>query len=209
MNIQRKDNRAVTSSRDVAETFGKLHKDVLKAIQNIECSEDFNRRNFAPITYIDTRGRVQPEYEMTRDGFTLLAMGFTGKDAMNFKEDYIAAFNAMEKRIIDENSLTGIPALKAMIAVMEKQQAEINNVQATVKAIAVNSNYTPGYFTIMGYASMHKRHVSVQEAASLGRSARQICNNMGYKIETMPDPRFGRVNLYPMPVLASVFNPEF
>lgn len=88
-------NQVTTSSLDVAEYFGKQHKDVLKAIQNLECSDEFSRRNFAPIFYKDSYGRKQPAYEMTKDGFAFLAMGFTGKKAAEFKERYINAFNRM------------------------------------------------------------------------------------------------------------------
>ncbi|WP_455758865.1 Rha family transcriptional regulator [Phocaeicola coprocola] len=89
-------NRAVTSSLQVAEYFGKNHKDVLKAIRELDCSTEFNGRNFAPVKYKDAKGEYRPMYYMTRDGFTYLAMGFTGKIAAQFKEAYIKAFNEME-----------------------------------------------------------------------------------------------------------------
>jgi len=53
-----------------------------KAIKNLECPEDFGRRNFAPSNYLNEQGKQQPAYEITRDGFVLLAMGFTGPKAM-------------------------------------------------------------------------------------------------------------------------------
>ena len=90
----------VVSSRDVARVFGKEHFHVLRDIQNLGCSESFNRRNFALVTYEDAKGEERPEYIITRDGFTILAMGFTGPKAMQFKEAYIARFNAMEKELI-------------------------------------------------------------------------------------------------------------
>ena len=67
----------VVSSRDVARVFGKEHFHVLRDIQNLGCSESFNRRNFALVTYEDAKGEERPEYIITRDGFTILAMGFT------------------------------------------------------------------------------------------------------------------------------------
>lgn len=98
-------NQAVTTSLEVARYFGKEHKDVLKAVKNLECSEDLRRRNFAPTNYLDSQGRQQSAYEIARDGFVLLAMGFTGPKAMRFKENYITAFNKMEaalRRIHEE-----------------------------------------------------------------------------------------------------------
>ena len=96
----------VTTSLDVAAMFGKFHKDVLRAIRNIECSEEFNRRNFAPVKYTDEKGESRPMYYITRDGFTFLAMGFTGKEAARFKEAYIHAFNRMEQLVKGHNAET-------------------------------------------------------------------------------------------------------
>ena len=88
----------------VAKIFGKRHADVIRAIENIidpnsGVSKEFTERNFALSKYEDSTGRKLPCYNMTRDGFTLLAMGFTGKRAMKFKEAYIKRFNEMEKLI--------------------------------------------------------------------------------------------------------------
>lgn len=88
-------------SRDVATVFEKQHKDVMKAIKNLDCSEEFRLRNFAPSSYTNEQNKKQPCYAMTRDGFTFLAMGFTGKKAAQFKEEYIKRFNEMEKVISD------------------------------------------------------------------------------------------------------------
>lgn len=92
-----KEEVTVCTSLDVAETFGKRHGDVLRDIENLEVSEEFNQRNFALIDYSDSRNRKQPMYLITRDGFTILAMGYNGEKAMKFKEAYIKQFNHMEK----------------------------------------------------------------------------------------------------------------
>ena len=89
----------VVSSLDIAETFEKRHDDVLKSIRNLECSEEFRLRNFAESSYTNSQNKKQPMYYVTRDGFTLLAMGYTGEKAMKFKEAYIKQFNAMERML--------------------------------------------------------------------------------------------------------------
>ncbi len=94
-----RDGGPITTSLKVAEHFKRRHANVLKAIAKIECSEAFSRLNFEPRDYIDRRGKTQPMVEITRDGFAFLAMGFTGKEAARFKEDFINAFNAMEAYI--------------------------------------------------------------------------------------------------------------
>lgn len=94
-----KQEMTVVSSLDVAETFGKRHDDVLKSIRNLECSEEFRLRNFAESSYTNSQNKKQPMYYITRDGFTLLAMGYTGEKAMKFKEAYIKQFNVMERML--------------------------------------------------------------------------------------------------------------
>lgn len=94
-----KEERVAVTSLDIAETFGKEHKNVLRDIEGLGCSEEFNRLNFEPISYEDVMHRKQKAYVMTRDGFTLLVMGYTGELAMKFKEAYIKQFNAMEKAL--------------------------------------------------------------------------------------------------------------
>lgn len=94
-----KDDKPMTDSLRVAEYFGKTHDMVLRDVRNLGCSPEFSLCNFAESKYRDTRGKWQPCVNMTRDGFTILAMGYTGKRAMQFKEAYISAFNKMESFI--------------------------------------------------------------------------------------------------------------
>jgi Rha family phage regulatory protein len=106
--------RAVTTSIKVAEVFGKQHKNVLQSIDALDCSGDFRRLNFQPSNYPNKQGKTQPMVEMTRDGFTFLAMGFTGKKAAQFKEQYIAAFNEMEAALKAAPELTADQKLLAL-----------------------------------------------------------------------------------------------
>ena len=95
-----KEEVTVVTSLDVAETFGKEHARVLRDIRDLDCSDEFRVGNFAESYYINTQNKKQPMYYITRDGFTLLVMGYTGEKAMRFKEAYIRQFNAMEKALI-------------------------------------------------------------------------------------------------------------
>ena len=94
----------VVSSRKVAEVFNKRHDNILRNIENIKgdllkIEEIKWEQNFIQSSYMDSRNRCYPEYLMTKDGFTLLAMGFTGAEAMKFKIAYIKRFNEMEQYI--------------------------------------------------------------------------------------------------------------
>lgn len=90
-------NKPKTTSLKIAEYFGKLHKDVLEKIKNLETSQEFTERNFTLSSYTDISGKSNPMYEITENGFTFLTMGFTGKKASKFKEDYILAFEKMKE----------------------------------------------------------------------------------------------------------------
>lgn len=101
--VQTNEGNVFTTSLIIAEAFDKGHKDVLKAISNLECSPEFRERNFAP-TFRDVPGpngavRQEPAFNITRDGFAFLAMGFTGKKAAAWKEKFLEAFNAMERAL--------------------------------------------------------------------------------------------------------------
>ncbi|MGL6487968.1 Rha family transcriptional regulator [Aeromonas hydrophila] len=98
----------VTTSLKVAEVFGKQHKDVLRKIATLDCSKDFNERNFALVTYQDGKGEARPAYEMTKDGFIFVVMGFTGAKAAATKEAYINAFNWMAEQLAAQRSQPAI-----------------------------------------------------------------------------------------------------
>lgn len=96
------DGRPVVSSLTVAQHFQRQHNVVLRGIRELVESlpDDFSRCNFAPRDYLDQRGKVQPFFELSRDGFTLVVMGFTGAKALAWKLRYIEAFNAMEQELV-------------------------------------------------------------------------------------------------------------
>lgn len=94
---------AVTTSMNVAEVFGKQHAHVLRDIKELDCSEEFRKSNFGE-TFVETqmpKGGIRKDryFTMARDGFTFLVMGYRGKKAAKFKEEYIKAFNRMEKEL--------------------------------------------------------------------------------------------------------------
>lgn len=93
------DGKPITTSQQVAKRFNKRHKNVLRAYDQLECSYEFSRLNFEPREFIDSRGKIQREILMTKDGFMFVAMGFTGKEAAQFKEAFISAFNDMTEQI--------------------------------------------------------------------------------------------------------------
>jgi Rha family phage regulatory protein len=89
------------TSMEIARRFNKAHKNVLRDIERTisGCSEEFNRLNFEPVKYKDAKGEMRPCFDITRDGFAILAMGFTGREAMVWKEAFLASYNEMEAEL--------------------------------------------------------------------------------------------------------------
>lgn len=143
--ITERDGIPVTTSRAVAEQFGKTHahllRDIEKLKQDLEQTDEgkaFSQSNFGLSTGLDSRGKEQPIYTLTRDGFTLLAMGFTGAKAVQFKVAYINAFNRMERLIRGGGVSAPAPALKSIERRLEAleqatgaQTADLSEVGAT------------------------------------------------------------------------------
>ncbi|TDF37790.1 Rha family transcriptional regulator [Histophilus somni] len=120
--IQIKDRKTITTSEIVAKVFGKQHKNVLRDIREIlEAGDDeFNRLNFELVEFIDKKGEKRPMFEMTKDGFMLLVMGYKTKKAMAIKISYIKAFNAMAEQI----SQSGLTLLEQYYQAVGEHKAE-------------------------------------------------------------------------------------
>lgn len=136
----------VASSRQIAENFEKNHNHVLRDIDSLKKDVSNFGQMFFETTAPDSYGREQRAYLMNRDGFTLLAMGFTGKAALEWKLKYIAAFNEMEKKLTEPPQLTRSQLLAtALIAAHEeleekdKQIAELTPKGVFADAVSASS----------------------------------------------------------------------
>lgn len=120
-----KDQQVVTTSLQVAETFGKQHKHVLEAIDELMMGVAENSADlFYEDTYIHPQNKQKyRQIIMNRDGFTLLAMGFTGKSAIQFKLQYIQAFNQMEDHIKQQPQIPDTPRGLALLALAANEEA--------------------------------------------------------------------------------------
>lgn len=122
--VRLENDRPITTSRLIADKFGKQHFNVLRDIRNLDCSPEFNEINFDCVDYKDKKGETRNEFHITRDGFTFLVMGFTGKEAAKFKEDYINAFNDMEKQLKAPKELSKLEVLELAIK-SEKERLKL------------------------------------------------------------------------------------
>ena len=129
--IVKDDEKVVTTSRIVASTFGKQHRNVLRDIQNLECSEEFSRLNFELSDY-EVRGKAYPEFNITKDGFLWLVLGYTGARAAEFKEAFIAAFNRLQTMTVDRRWIMS-QALQYMMEDNKALQASVADKEETIK----------------------------------------------------------------------------
>ena len=136
--IQNQFGKDVTTSLIVAKVFGKRHDHVLRDIANLSCSQNFNAANFGEIKYIDNRSREQRAYEMTKDGFSLLVMGYNGAKAGEFKEKFINEFNKREILLNSEEYILmrSQQILKKRLGIAEEKikQLEKQNAKLQPKA---------------------------------------------------------------------------
>lgn len=146
-----KEKKAVTSSLQVSNTFEKNHGHVLRGIESLKKDVSNFGSMFVESTHIDSYGRQQRMYIINRDGFTLLAMGFTGKKALQFKIEYINAFNLMEEHIKNQMESNDncmmmyrdkcnlieeiIPFMREMNKTIEKERSLREKYEAKIKQI--------------------------------------------------------------------------
>ena len=142
-------NRPVVSSRKVAEVFEKEHRRVMQSIRELECNDEFNQHNFVLVEYKDAKGEMRPEYLMTRLGFSVLTMGFTGAKAMQWKIKYAEAFEKMEaERHTVKLPATYLEALEDLVKtererlVLEAQIAEDKPYTALGRALTPDQKET-------------------------------------------------------------------
>ena len=166
---------AVTTSYLVAETFGKAHKRVLEDIDRLGCSDGFREPNFGlslKLRELPNGGHKEERfYVITKDGFTLLAMGYTGKKAMLFKEKYIAAFNAtgnindlarqaqdMEASATTDNSVQ-MAEMQATMAATQQALAQLTQVLAGGIKANINMYGEDGMYKSMKKAEKYAGRV--------------------------------------------------
>lgn len=141
INILNQDGQLVVTSRQVAEDFEKRHADVLEKIEGLIKEMDSTEKSvqyFMEDSYKDSSGKSNKEYLLTRDGFSLLVMGFTGAKALQWKLKYIEAFNKMEEIIKGQALNTSelspeLQMFKQIFDTVAKQQLENKQIKAEIK----------------------------------------------------------------------------
>ena len=219
-------DQVITTSLLVAETFEKEHRNVLKSIRKLMSATNVAvAQMFDETTYVNEQGKEQPMFFMNRDGFTLLAMGFSGEKALKFKVDYINAFNKMEEELKSQQTkqLSAAESLLQSVQLLvahERQLAILEHNQKNMQG-AISSLYDKVYgmqfqtnmieqklnneidrYTVIGYCSAHNIPMTLTEASIIGGMCSRMCKKRNIPLEPIADRRFGKVNTYPSELIA-------
>ena len=222
------DGRLVTTSLKVAEVFGKVHAKVMRDIEKLDCSNEFTIANFGKRTFKTEQGNEYPMYEITKDGFVFLVMGYTGKKAAEFKEAYIKKFNEMEAELKSQQTkqLSAAESLLQSVQLLVAHERQLSILETQQKNMqgAINTLYDEVYgmkfqtdlmrqklnneierYTVIGYCSLHKIDITRKEAAIIGGACARMCKKENITTESIADPRFGKVNTYPSEIIAKCY----
>jgi Rha family phage regulatory protein len=201
-----RDGKALTNSRDVASCFGKRHDHVLRDIDNLLKSlhsPDLGNGLFVEVEQPDGQGINHQTFDMTRDGFALLAMGFTGAKALQFKLRYIDQFNRMEATL---RSATGITMLEVAIKRAMKQQKQeargefLDVIRQAFPAMKPTPSVPPvGYLRFPDYlAAKGIACLTGKQKSGMSRRVRTFCNRAGFKVEKGYGGAYRGGNAYPI-----------
>ena len=184
-------NQKMMSSKLIAERTGKLHSHVLRDIRNMVDELDESNLGLSDYQVVKREDNGQTAEVFLNERFSLcLASGYSIKLRMMIIDDWAS--------MKTQAQLPQDP-----IILMRLQQIEFDS---RLKQVEARITTRPEYFTIAGYGSLKGIQVGLKRAAELGRKASNICKANGYEMDTIPDPRFGRVKLYPIKVLDLLFN---
>ena len=219
-------DQVITTSLLVAETFEKEHRNVLKSIRKLMSATNVAvAQMFDETTYVNEQGKEQPMFFMNRDGFTLLAMGFSGEKALKFKVDYINAFNKMETELKSQQTkqLSAAESLLQSVQLLVAHERQLTILEHNQKNMqgAISSLYDKVYgmqfqtnmieqklnneidrYTVIGYCSAHNIPMTRKEASIIGGACSRMCKKRNIPLESIADPRFGKVNTYPSELIA-------
>ena len=158
--------KLVVSSKIIADKFGKVHRNLLRDIEKLDCSDSFRVLNFEQSSYTSKQNKVLDSYDITKDGFAFLCMGFTGKKAAIWKEKYIEAFNQMEAALLQQAKngedsewlrvRTQSKALRLQQTDVIKEFVEYATAQGSQSAKYYYKHYTNATYKALGLIQ-HKR----------------------------------------------------
>ena len=197
-------NKETMSSLQIAEITGKTHSNVMRDVRSL-LDQGVSQINFELAEYRDAQGKSRPCYHLTKKGCLILASGYDAR----LREKIINRWEALEIEKQQAKPLTHAELLLQNAQILVEQERRLNKVEERVLQIEAKTQTRPDYYSVVGYGVLHGISVNLKQASSIGRKAASICKKRGMETDTIPDPRFGIVKLYPSGVLDEVFNMSF
>ena len=215
------DSGVFATSLSVSKVFEKQHQHILAKIAEFPADE-FRASNFRLTERTAKFGAVvrsEPYYKISRDGFSLLVMGFTGQKAYRWKIEFIKAFNLMEaelNRIKSQSKpLTQIEILQSSVAILAEQEKRVSlledktgdlhkeqlKVKHNINRLLNNDNY----MTLIAFMNLHNINQKGYHLPSLGKKAKKLSQEQGAFMGAVIDPRYGRINTYSTEILKQIF----
>lgn len=183
INVRKENDVLVVSSREVASNFNKQHKNVIQSIENLIAENSALKSMLIETTYTSDRGRDYKEYLLTRDGFTLVVMGFTGAMALDWKLLYISAFNRMEEALkqqtMKELPQTYIEALKALVQSEEDKLALATRVEEQQEVLAIQAPKVDYHDKVLNTGNGMNISVIAKELGMSAKSLNKLLKEKG------------------------------
>lgn len=199
--IQQHNGRQAVSARELYD-FLEVKRDFTnwcKQMFDYGFEED---KDFTPILAKSTGGRPSVDYALTLNCAKEIAMIQRTPKGKQAREYFIAC----EKKLYEmAKPLSTLDMLELSIKQLRAQEQRVNAIENDVLELKAATQTRPDYFTIVGYATLNKMKIGLQLAARLGGKASRLCKQHGYQTEEIPDPRFGKVKMYPKSILQQVF----
>lgn len=167
-------------------------------------------KDFTPILAKSTGGRPSIDYALTIDTakeISMIQRSEKGRQARQY-------FLDCERKLIEQRNSRTLPSadqispldvMQMAINQLRIQESRLLAAEDKILELDVRTSTRPDYFTIVGYAVYQKKQVPLSLAKNIGQKAKKLCAEFGYIIDSIPDPRFGKVNQYPRQILELVF----
>ena len=198
-------DRLVTTSLRIAEFTGKEHKHVMRDIKALLDTGKFDRSNFGPISYKDSRSLERPAYECDRRGTAILMMGFTGERALDWKITYDKAFEDMARRLAEPpKALTTGEMFRMQADWMVAQEQRMDALEARQKRTEALADQSTDFVAVTGFLRLRNGRVEGRLALDIGREASKRARERGIELGSTPHERWGSVNTYPEDLLEEV-----
>ena len=191
------------TSLEIAEITGKQHCHVIRDIQKMEVTwAKICQSKFGLTYYTDQWNRPQPMYELTKTECLYVATQFNDEARARL----VLRWERLEtERQQQSRPMTPAEQLLANAQMLVEYERRMVCIEQDVHHIKAHTITRPDYYTVAGYATLRRIAVGLQQAAALGSMASRMCRMRGLPMEETPDPRFGRVKMYPAVILAEVF----